>query len=78
LGKFNPFNNALSTAAFASLGPGGHENVPLTIDPVEWAITPAKGVMVVALENFSRHKQALLRPVPSGEDSGEGDHHHHD
>jgi len=36
------------------------------IDPTEFAITPALGVMVVSLENFTDHKQALLLRLNDG------------
>jgi len=58
--KFNAFNNAVSTASFAQLDPGQHASVPLTIDPVEWAQTPALGVMIVGLENFNDSQARLI------------------
>jgi len=71
LGKFNAFNNALSTGAFAVVNPDAKTDVPLTIDPTEWKITPALGVMVVGLENRNR-EQARLLPVPSS--GGDSEH----
>ena len=59
--SFNAFNNAISTAAFASLPPGGSVAVPITIDRAEFARTPALGVMVVSTENATQgQSQALL------------------
>jgi hypothetical protein len=59
--SFNAFNNAISTAAFASLQPGGAVAVPITIDRAEFAKTPALGVMVVSTENTTdEQRQALL------------------
>ena len=59
--SFNAFNNAISTAAFASLPPGGSAAVPITIDRGEFARTPALGVMVVSTENTTHEQsQALL------------------
>ncbi len=59
--SFNAFNNAISTAASASLPPGGAAAVPITIDRAEFAKTPALGVMVVSTENTTdEQRQALL------------------
>ncbi len=57
---FNAFSSAVSTAAFATLAPGAHASVPLTIDPAEWKLTPALGLMVVGLENFNGSQAKLL------------------
>jgi subtilisin family serine protease len=62
--SFNAFNNAISTGAFAVLAPGASATVPISIDRAEFALTPALGEMVVALENQNGHEegntQALL------------------
>jgi len=58
---FNAFNSSISTGAFATLPPDTTASVPITINPTEFAITPALGVMVVSMENLTEdHKQALL------------------
>jgi hypothetical protein len=59
-GTFNAFNNAVSTGGFATLAPNARASVPLTINPAEFAVTPALGVMVVGLENFSGRAEANL------------------
>jgi subtilisin family serine protease len=59
-GRFNAFNNAVSTGAFAVVGPRSRASVPLTISPTEFAATPALGVMVVGIENFSGRAEANL------------------
>ena len=59
-GRFNAFNNAVSTGAFAVVGPRSRASVPLTINPTEFAATPALGVMVVGIENFSGKAEANL------------------
>src|SRR5712664_2164319 len=59
-GRFNAFNNAVSTGAFAVVGPRSSASVPLTIDAAEFAATPALGVMVVGIENFSGGAEAHL------------------
>ncbi len=60
--RFNAFNNAVSTGGFAVVGPRARTSVPLTINATEFATTPALGVMVVGMENFSGRAEAdLLR-----------------
>src|SRR5437773_2111084 len=59
-GRFNAFNSAVSTGAFAVVGPRSRASVPLTINPTEFAATPALGVMVVGIENFSGRAEANL------------------
>jgi hypothetical protein len=73
--QFNAFNNSISTAAFATVAPHGTAKVPLTLDPAEFKLTPALGVMIVALENangtgeagspleFEEGQQAFLLPA---------------
>jgi minor extracellular serine protease Vpr len=66
--RFNAFNNAVSTGAFAVVGPRSRASVPLTINPTEFATTPALGVMVVGIENFSGRAEARLLPFEREED----------
>jgi hypothetical protein len=40
--------------------------VPVTIDPAEWARTPALGSMIVTLDNFAGGRQAALLPAQVG------------
>ncbi|MEP7308385.1 MAG: S8 family serine peptidase [Acidobacteriota bacterium] len=63
--RFNAFENAISTGAYAVVGPGDKAFVPLSLDPAEWSATPALGLMVVSLDNFwaGDHEQAQLIPV---------------
>src|SRR6266571_4199677 len=67
-GRFNAFNSAVSTGAFAVVGPRSRASVPLTINPTEFAATPALGVMVVGIENFSGRAEASLRRFGREED----------
>src|SRR5882672_2709479 len=67
-GRFNAFNNAVSTGAFAVVGPRSRASVPLTINPAEFAATPALGVMVVGIENFSGRAEANLLRFEGEED----------
>src|SRR5229473_1484952 len=56
------------TGAFAVVGPRSRASVPLTIDPTEFAATPALGVMVVGIENFSGRAEANLLRFEREED----------
>ena len=67
-GRFNAFNSAVSTGAFATLAPRARTSVPLTINAAEFAATPALGVMVVGMENFSGKAEASLLRFERGED----------
>ena len=67
-GRFNAFNNAVSTGAFAVVGPSSRASVPLTINPTEFAATPALGVMVVGMENSSGRAEANLLRFEREED----------
>jgi minor extracellular serine protease Vpr len=59
--RFNAFNNSISTGAFVQIAPGATASVPLTLDRKEFAVTPALGEMVVAVENSTPSGgQALL------------------
>src|SRR5882762_7796685 len=67
-GRFNAFNSAVSTGAFAVVGPRARASVPLTINPAEFATTPALGVMVVGIGNFSGRAEANLLRFEREED----------
>jgi subtilisin family serine protease len=75
-GGFNAFNSSISTAIGAALNPTERISLPLSIDPAEWAKTPALGLMVVGLENFNRGgeeraRQAQLIRVPEADEKGQ-------
>ena len=71
--RFNAFENAISTGAFESLPPRSRASVPLSINPAEWQVTPALGVMVVGLENFTHHEHSQAQLLSVGaDDDGEG------
>jgi hypothetical protein len=61
--KFNAFTPAISNGDFEAVAPGKSVSVQTVIDPVEWAKTPALGVMVVNKENTSGEAQAVLLKV---------------
>jgi hypothetical protein len=59
-GSFNAFSPSVSNAMFVPVAPGGSVNVPITVDRVEFAKTPALGVMVVTEDNAAGSSQAHL------------------
>jgi len=69
--SFNAFNNAISTGAFVSVGPGGRVSVPITIDPTEFAVTPALGVMTVSLDNVTRGRRQQAQLLKLKGDDGQ-------
>jgi minor extracellular serine protease Vpr len=66
LSSFNAFTPALTATGPATITPSNQASVTLTINPTEFALTPAKGVMVVARENANggTDNQALYFLVP--------------
>jgi minor extracellular serine protease Vpr len=58
--SFNAFTPSVSTAMFVPVAPNTSTDVPVTIDPVEFAKTPALGFMVVTEDNVSGGSQAEL------------------
>jgi hypothetical protein len=65
---FNAWSNAISTAGFATVAPGATDkSVTIAVDSAEWAQTPAKGLMIVTLDNPAGAKEAQLvrvNPLP--------------
>jgi subtilisin family serine protease len=59
--SFNAFTPSISNGDFVPLVPGASASVPVTLDPAEWALTPALGVLVVNQENRSASQATLLR-----------------
>lgn len=70
IARFNAFASALSNGQFLSLAPGERAVVPVALNPVEFAATPALGVMVVTLDNANKgeHRQAMLLRLDDEED----------
>jgi minor extracellular serine protease Vpr len=58
--SFNAFSPAVSNAMFVPVAPDTRVDVPVTIDPVEFQLTPALGFMVVTEDNLSGGSQANL------------------
>jgi minor extracellular serine protease Vpr len=59
-GSFNAFSSSISHGMFATVPTGASGGVPVTINPTEWAQTPALGVMVVSLDNRAGKDEAAL------------------
>jgi minor extracellular serine protease Vpr len=58
--SFNAFTPAVSNALFVPVAPNTTVDVPVSVDPVEFAKTPALGFMVVTEDNVSGEGQANL------------------
>jgi minor extracellular serine protease Vpr len=58
--SFNAFSPAISTGQFVSVDPGARATVPVSVDPAEWALTPALGLMVVTEDNAAGKAEAAL------------------
>jgi len=51
--EFNAWTSSISQGMFVSVPPGTSATVPVSINPAEWAQTPAKGIMVVTFDDSS-------------------------
>jgi minor extracellular serine protease Vpr len=60
---FNGWMPAISNGAFLTVPPGGSASAPISIDTAEWALTPAKGIMVLSTDNKSGKDEAALLEV---------------
>ena len=49
--KFNAINSSISTGAFDVVNPNQAMGETITVNPTEFALTPAKGVMIVTQDN---------------------------
>jgi subtilisin family serine protease len=49
--SFNAFQSSVSTGNFVTVNPNQAIGVTVTVDPTEFAVTPAKGVMIVTHDN---------------------------
>jgi len=66
--KYNAFSGSISQGDFVKLAAGESASVAVTVNAAEFALTPALGQMVVALDNFSGKKQAALLGLGGEED----------
>jgi minor extracellular serine protease Vpr len=61
---FNAWDNAITTGGLAAVAPGATDtSVTISVNSAEWAHTPAKGLMIVTLDNRAGTKEAQLIPV---------------
>jgi len=65
---FNAFDSAISTGNFVTVAPDAVETTPVSINPTEAAVTPAKGLMIVVLDNKNGQGQADLIKVKDIDD----------
>ena len=66
VGKYNAWTSSISQGAFETVAPNATVDVPISIDPTEWALTPALGVMVVTLDNKAGQNEAATVPLTLG------------
>jgi len=64
--KFNTWSPAISQGDFVPVAPGGTASSAVSINPAEWANTPALGVMVVGTDNKAGADEAQLLPLTLG------------
>jgi minor extracellular serine protease Vpr len=64
---FNAFNNAITTGVLVTVKPRSETSVPISTNKDEWQLTPALGLMVVSIDNFTsgQFAQTQLLPVRS-------------
>jgi len=61
---FNAYLPSISTGAYlAGIAPGTSASTPISIDPTEWASSPALGVLVLGIDNKSGAGEALEVPL---------------
>jgi minor extracellular serine protease Vpr len=60
---FNAFSPSISNALYVPVAPNATVAVPVTFNPKEWKVTPARGLMIVVEDNFSGAPQAQLIPA---------------
>jgi hypothetical protein len=62
--KYNVWSSSISQGGFATVAPGATDTSnAIAVDSAEWALTPAKGLMVVTLDNKSGASEAQLIEV---------------
>jgi minor extracellular serine protease Vpr len=56
--EFNAWTSSISQGAFLTVPPNGEASTEISINPTEWALTPAKGIMVVTMDNKAGIQEA--------------------
>ena len=51
---------SISNAQYVPVAPNATALVPVSIDPTEWKVTPARGLMIVVEDNFSGAQAELI------------------
>jgi subtilisin family serine protease len=57
---FNAFSSAITTGYFDNVDPGDSVSETVTVNPTEWAQTPAKGLMIITHDNKSNSETQLI------------------
>jgi minor extracellular serine protease Vpr len=58
--RFNAFNSAISNGPFEVVAPNATVAVPVSVNPAEFASTPAKGLMIVTQDDKNGPEEANL------------------
>jgi minor extracellular serine protease Vpr len=64
--RFNAFNSAISNGQFELVTPNATVSVPVSVNPAEFASTPAKGLMIVTFDDKNGAPEANLLRVKFG------------
>jgi minor extracellular serine protease Vpr len=63
---FNALNPSMQVSSFPVVAPNAFATTTVTIDPAEWKLTPALGLMVVVQDNRAGERQAQIVPARAG------------
>jgi hypothetical protein len=61
--RYNAWSSSISQGGFQTVAPNGTATEPISINPTEWALTPALGLMVVTTDNKAGADEAQLIKV---------------
>jgi hypothetical protein len=61
--KYNAYSSSISQGDFVTVPKGATVTDPVSINPTEWAQTPALGEMIVTLDNRAGAGEAALLPL---------------
>lgn len=56
--KFNAWSSSITQGDFLTVPPGGEASTTISINPAEWALTPAMGIMVVGVDDKAGQEEA--------------------
>jgi hypothetical protein len=63
MAEYNAYSSSISQGDFVTVPKGASGTVPVSINPAEWAQTPALGEMIVTLDNKAGAGEAALLPL---------------